>query len=205
MTLLSALEIFATILGFIYLYLEYKAKYALWIVGLIWSLAYMFMFWKQGMIAWVITWGYYFIANIYGMIVWKKEKQAESPPTHLKGKWLLPIFLIITILMYPLWILEMKYNPLAEFTWIIFGTVFSTAIGFVGMYLLAKKIVEQWIIWIVVNLIYTVINFYTGYLSNEPTHYLTATFFFFYTFMAVLGYFNWKKMASVKDNFKSIH
>ena len=100
MTLLSALEIFATILGFIYLYLEYKAKYALWIVGLIWSLAYMFMFWKQGMIAWVITWGYYFIANIYGMIVWKKEKQAESPPTHLIGRWLLPIFLVVTSLMY---------------------------------------------------------------------------------------------------------
>ncbi len=194
--LLSAIEILATILGIVYLYLEYKAKYALWIVGLFWSACYVFMFWHQGMMAWVITWAYYFFANIYGMIAWKrKDNETEQPPTNLKKSWIMPILLISVVLLIPLWLLEVQYNPYANNTWVIAGTVFSTAIGFTGMFLLAKKIVQQWFVWITVNLIYTAINIYTGYIGNQPTHYFTAAFFLGYTVMSVLGYLNWAKLA----------
>lgn len=203
-TLLSALEVIATILGIIYLYLEYKAKYALWIVGIIWSVCYVFMFWKQGMIAWMITWGYYFFANIYGLFAWKNDKNVKETPTHISTSWIFPIILITTLLMYPLWLLEVKYNPLAHLNWVILGTVFSTAIGFVGMVLLAKKIVEQWFVWIIVNFIYTIINFYTGFYAKEPTHFLTASFFLGYTIMSIFGYLNWKRMAKSEKIIKSI-
>jgi nicotinamide mononucleotide transporter len=197
---LSILEISATIIGAIYMYLEYKAKYALWYVGLVWSILYVYLFWEQGMISCAITWIYYFFANVYGIFAWRNEKgETNEPPTHIKKSWIIPFFVITAILMVPLFFLEVIYNPHAGNMWLVFSTVFSTAIGFTGMFLLAKKVVEQWFVWIVVNFIYVVVNLYTGFADSKPTHYFTVLLFATYTVISFLGYVRWKKMAAVAD------
>jgi nicotinamide mononucleotide transporter len=67
----------------------------------------------------------------------------------------------------------------------------STAMSFVAMYLLAKKYMEHWLIWIVVDLFYIVYNAYLGL-------YGTTILFVVYTIVAVFGYFKWRKLFNEK-------
>lgn len=63
----------------------------------------------------------------------------------------------------------------------------ATSVSLVGMWLLAKKHIENWYCWILSNLIYSVLYFYQGFV-------ITGVFFTVYTGMAIYGYFNWKRM-----------
>lgn len=194
-------EVCATILGFLYLYLEYKAKIALWYVGMIWALLYVALFGGQQYIAWAVTWLFYFFASVYGLIAWKRlqksaNAKSEDRITHIKKSWILPTILVTFALMIPFWFVELSANPVAkENFWILLGTVFSTAISFPAMFLLAKKVVEQWIFWIVQNFIYLLINFYNA-LTINASHFLTAFFFFVYLLISILGYWRWSKELS---------
>ena len=196
---LSILEISATIIGAIYMYLEYKAKYALWYVGLVWSILYVYLFWEQGMISWAITWIYYFLPMFTAFLLGEMKKAKQMSLLRILKIMDYTLFVITAILMVPLFFLEVIYNPHAGNMWLVFSTVFSTAIGFTGMFLLAKKVVEQWFVWIVVNFIYVVVNLYTGFADSKPTHYFTVLLFATYTVISFLGYVRWKKMAAVAD------
>ena len=64
----------------------------------------------------------------------------------------------------------------------------ATCCGFVGMWLLAKKFLENWYCWIVSNALYCTLYFLQGF-------YITAAFFVVYTVLAVVGLIRWSKQA----------
>lgn len=199
---ITFLSIIGTLLGFVYLYLEYKAHYALWPVGIVWSICYMVLFAMQGFYAWSLTWVYYLFTNIYGAVLWKRkngETQQELPITRLKKKWILPVVGSCIVLTVPIWFFVQKYNPYvspeldAGSLLVLVCEAVSTSLGIVGMLLLAKKIAEQWIIWFIVNFLYLIANIY---IKNVPT----TLFYIFYTTMSVLGWMKWKKEAVSNEN-----
>ena len=63
---------------------------------------------------------------------------------------------------------------------------FTTAASFVATWMLAKKMIDQWLVWIVVDFVAMGMYMYKGL-------YLTAFLFFIYTSMAVWGYYAWLK------------
>jgi len=69
---------------------------------------------------------------------------------------------------------------------------FTTAFSFTATYMLARKILEHWIIWVVVDFISVALYFYRGLYSS-------IVLFLIYTILAVLGYKEWKKQWT-KEN-----
>lgn len=84
------LDIFTTILGIIYLVLEYRASIALWIVGIIMPALDIYLYWTHGLYGDAGMAVYYTLAAVYGYAVWlfgKKQGQTDKQPlpvTHMQ-------------------------------------------------------------------------------------------------------------------------
>ena len=163
---LNFLEIFGTIVGLIYLWLEYRASIYLWIAGIVMPAIYIFVYYKAGLYADFGINIYYLIAAIYGWFFWmwghrKKKGQLTTadastgdppndlPIVHTPGKCYLPLFLVFVVSFLGIaWIL-IAYTD-SNVPWL---DSFTTALSIVGMWMLARKYVEQWFAWILVDIV----------------------------------------------------
>ena len=68
-----------------------------------------------------------------------------------------------------------------------FGDSFTTALSILGMWLLARKHVEQWWFWFAVNVVSCGLYLWKGL-------YITSILFGIYSVISLFGYFKWKKM-----------
>ena len=97
------LDIFTTILGIVYLILEYRASIALWVVGIIMPALDVYLYWSHGLYGDAGMAVYYTLAAIYGYAAWrfgKKRGQQQGdamPITHMPGRLYLPagVFLVV--------------------------------------------------------------------------------------------------------------
>lgn len=191
------IEYIGVAIGLAYLILEYKASFWLWPVGILMSLFYIVIFFQSKFYADAGIYTYYLGANLYGLIEWRRnsqktsEKSIEMPITHTpKGK-ILPLTLIGLAIWAALWLLlsHLTDSPVP------FGDSFTTALSVVAMYLLAKKHIEHWWLWVVVNLVSTGLYAWKGL-------YPMAGFFAFYTLIAALGYVRWRREMQGADNYR---
>ena len=186
------IEIIGTIIGLTYLFLEYKASVWLWPVGILMSLFYVAIFFTNKFYADAAVYLYYIGANTYGLLKWtasrRKQLSIESQNqktmaiTHVPKKQILPLALVSVALWILLfWILKtFTDSPIP------IGDAFTTALSIVAMWMLAQKYLEQWMLWIVVNIVSTILYFWKGL-------YPTGMLFIVYVIVAVLGYFKWRK------------
>lgn len=183
------LEIVGAIIGFIYLWLEYKASIKIWIVGIIMPTIYIFIYLKAGLYADFGMNIYYLLAAIYGYIGWKygfkirrKAKETEDRPiSKMPGRYYIPLAIIFILLWWLIAYILINTTdsnvPIAD--------SFVNALSIIAMWMLAKKYVEQWIPWIVVDAFS--IGLYI-YKDLYPTSILYAV----YTIVAFAGYLKWR-------------
>ena len=182
-----SLELLGTIVGLVYLWLEYKASIHLWIAGIIMPAIYIFVYYEAGLYADFGINIYFLIAAIYGWLSWKNHKTDEDtatrPITITPKRLYLALFITFSACFLGIaWILIAFTN--SDVPWL---DSFTTALSIVGMWMLAKKYLEQWLTWIVVDVVSAGLYVYKDL-------YLTAGLYALYTVIAVLGYYNWKKM-----------
>jgi nicotinamide mononucleotide transporter len=196
METLTVLDVIGAAIGLVYLYLEYKASIYLWIVGIIMPAIYIFTFYKAGLYADVGMNVYYLLAAVYGWITWnlgKKHRQQdeEMPITRTAVKYILPCLIIFLLL----WLLEAW--TLIRFTnsTVPWMDAFVNALSVIGMWMLARKYVEQWLVWILVDVCSCGLYIYKGL----P---FTSTLYGLYVIIAIFGYFKWLRM--MKENGKSM-
>ena len=84
------LDIVTTVLGLIYIWLEYKASIALWIVGIVMPALDVWLYWTHGLYGDAGMAVYYTVAAIYGYAVWKSDarrvrKKAKICPSLISG------------------------------------------------------------------------------------------------------------------------
>jgi len=96
------LEIIGTLIGLLYLYLEYKASIYLWFAGVVMPLVYIYVFYAAGLYADMGINIYYLLAGLYGLVMWMKksdQKEGEERPiSYTPVKYFLPIIIIFAIL-----------------------------------------------------------------------------------------------------------
>ncbi len=194
------LDIFTTILGLLYIWLEYRAHIALWFVSIIMPAMDIWLYWTHGLYGDAGMAAYYTLAGVYGFMMWRygafirtmfrrgcvgksKSLAAEIPITSMPVKKYLPV----GIAFFVVW--GATYWMLTEFT---NSTVpildsFTNALSFVGLWALAKKYIEQWLFWIVVD----AVCFYLYIGKGIP---FKAGLYGLYTIIAIAGYFKWKRM-----------
>lgn len=185
------LDILTTILGLLYILLEYRASIALWLVGIIMPALDIILFWEHGLYADFGMAIYYTLAAIYGYFVWKfgrkhNQKNDEAMPvTHFKKSLILPSFVFFIISWTAI------YEILINFTDsnIPILDSFGNALSFIGLWALARKYLEQWLIWIVVDAVLAGLYIYKGIPFK-------ASLYSLYVVIAVMGYFKWKKMMN---------
>ena len=75
------LEIVTTVLGLIYIWLEYRASIWLWIVGIVMPAMQIYLYWSHGLYAFAGLTCYYTLAAVYGLAVWmfKKTRKSHQP------------------------------------------------------------------------------------------------------------------------------
>lgn len=190
---MNLLEIFGVCIGLLYLFFEYKASIWLWPVSIVMPAIYIFIYHESGFYADAGINVYYFFASIYGWIIWlrKGSKEKPMPITRTPGKyiWLLSLVFAVAFVLIA-WIL-IKFTD----STVPYGDSFTTALSIIGLWMLARKYLEQWLVWIVVDLACTGLYIYKGL-------YPTAALYALYSIIAVAGYFKWKRL--MKEQYETI-
>lgn len=181
------LEIVGTIIGFIYLWQEVKASIWLWLTGIVMPAIYTVVFYKSGLYADFGIQIYYIVAAIYGFLFWKFGKKNQDGDqlriVHTTAKQAAVLCAITAVLFLPIyWILTIYTDSNVPF----FDST-TTAMSIVALWMLAKKHVEQWVAWIIIDALSSGLYFYKGI-------YFTAVLYAVYTVVAVYGYKKWNIM-----------
>ena len=203
------LQIAGVVLGLLYLWLEYRADIRLWIVGLVMPLVHGALYYKAGLYADCSMQVYYVLAGLYGWLVWrnaprKKAKTARNAaaagPTDQTARSAEPAAVRLghTPLRYAAGLIAVYaaahagiYFLLSRFTnsTVPFWDAMTTAASIVAMWMLSRKYIEQWLVWLAVDLITIGLYLYKGI----P---LTAGLYALYSALAVAGYLRWRKLAA---------
>ena len=180
------LDITTTVLGLAYILLEYKASVWMWFVGFLMQALGIVLYYQKGLYADCGMEFYYLAMTVYGWWRWVKPSSAVThhplPITHFPRRLVFPWLTIIGAVWAVIyWLLVTFTNsnvPLAD--------SFTTALSIVGIWALAHKYLEQWFIWIAVDVVTSVLYFY----KDIP---FKASLYALYVVIAIAGYFKWKR------------
>lgn len=182
-----ALELFGTLVGLVYLWLEYRASIYLWIASIIMPAIYIFVYYDAGLYADCGINVYYLGAALYGWAVWrygaKGSEQTEYPITHIPTRHIFAASIVFAVSLVAIAWLLIRYTD-SNVPWC---DAFTTALSIIGMWMLARKYLEQWWVWMVVDVVCVGLYIYKGL-------YFTATLYALYAVVAVMGWANWKKL-----------
>lgn len=156
----SYIEIFASVMGVLNVWLLARQKVINFLFGAITVTSFMYIYFQTGLYAMVILSFVQLFFNIFGWYYWVKNKGEEdvAPTTKLSTQgiitWTAIIFVATAVWSY----LQIKYTNATS----PYLDALVAVMGLVGQYLLSKKILENWYIWIGMNLILLVVCATTG-------------------------------------------
>lgn len=191
MELKLLLQIVGTALGLLYLWLEYRANIWLWVVSAIMPMVHGVLYLTSGIYADAAMQLYYVLAGLYGFLVWKfgvGRAKKEVNIQHTPMSWVVPLVMVYAVLHFAM------YFVLSEFTdsRVPFFDSMSTALSIVAMWMLSRKLVEQWLVWLVVDMISVGLYIYKGI----P---ITAMLYTLYCALAIAGYMRWRRQVLIKS------
>ena len=184
------LDILTTVLGLIYIWLEYRASIALWLVGIIMPALDTWLYWSHGLYGDAGMAVYYTLAAVYGFYVWKFKKtrklKQSLPIIHLPRRQYLPALLFFLIAWGAIYYVLVNWTnstvPLLD--------SFTNALSFVGLWALARKYLEQWLFWVVVDVV-------CCYLYIQKDIPFKAILYGLYVVIAIAGYYKWRQMVKI--------
>ena len=184
------LDILTTVLGLIYIWLEYRVSIALWFVGVIMPALDIYLYWSHGLYGDAGMAFYYTLAAFYGFYVWKFKKtrilKQELPIIHMPRRQYLPatvcFFLAWGAIYYILITWTNSTVPVLD--------SFTNALSFIGLWALARKYLEQWLFWMVVDVVCCMLYVQKGIPFKAGLYGL-------YVLIAIAGYYKWKKMTKI--------
>lgn len=195
------LEAVATIFGLLSVYFSIKKNIWVYPTGIISTALYVYILFNFGLLGDMMINFYYTIMSIYGWILWAKSSEdhvhVEVSWTQ-KKEWLFASVLfflsliLVTVVYYYKPFIDNHFSMhnvtlgLHHLDWANWLDVFTTAVFLVGMWLMAKRKIENWIFWIIGDFICIPMMIYKG-LGITSVQYLV------FTGMAIMGYFEWKK------------
>ena len=175
------IEVLAVLFTLLSVYLTVKKNIHCWSTGIIALIFYAIIFLDARLYANLILQGIFFIQSVYGWIVWKQEEKER--PIRMWNIFQSSVYATLSGLL-----LIIVYYTLANYTNGNFPFMDSTAtvLSLVANWALAKKYLDNWVLWIVVDIIYIVMFIMSGL-------YLSAILYFILLILAVMGFKQWIK------------
>jgi len=188
----NPVELSGTILSFIYLYFSVQRKVLMWFFGIVSSALYVHVYFSENLYADMSLYVYYLIVSLYGWYFWLYgNDSSSSEPVKITtvGKNLFfkltgAFFIIYGILLFALLFLPDKIGLSPSS--LPYLDAFTSAASVVATWMLARKMLEQWLLWIFVDIVSLGM-----YLSKGMN--ITAFLFLVYALVAVWGYMEWEK------------
>jgi len=188
-TLDIVLEIVAVFFGFLSVWFSKENNILVFPSGMISTVIFVYLLLKWELLGDMMINAYYFIMSVYGWYIWtRKDDNKHVTPigrtTFNEKKTSIAIFLATLLFVY------LVYKSFGKWTsWVAYVDTITTAIFFVGMWLMARRKLENWIFWIVGDVISVPLYFYKGFT-------FTSFQYLIFTFIAIFGYLAWKKNIS---------
>jgi nicotinamide mononucleotide transporter len=190
------LEITAVLFGLLSVW--YAKKDNIWVfpTGIINTAIYVYLLWKWSLLGDMMINFYYVLMSVYGWYHWTRTKNDTvqfpiSRMTVSEKKWSVIIFLLTILFVVAVYTFFDKFTH-----WTSYVDTLVTGIFFVGMWLMARRKVENWILWILGDIISIPMYFAKGYT-------FTSIQYFIFTIIAVFGYIEWKKTLNNSSQIQS--
>lgn len=196
--MIEALEIIGVVVGVIYLWLEYRASIYLWIASIIMPAIYLFIYYDAGLYADTAINIYYLAIALYGWAAWrygfsfarkgKEQPQKELPISHITARgWIAMVALyVVAQVAISTALISLTDSVVPWFNGL------TSALSIVGMWMLARKYIEQWWVWLVVDVLSAGLYAYKGL-------HFTAVLYAAYAVIAIAGYMKWKRLMTEQD------
>nr|WP_315159695.1 nicotinamide riboside transporter PnuC [uncultured Flavobacterium sp.] len=192
-TLMVSLELIAIFFGLASVWFAKKDNILVFPTGLVSTSIYAYLLWQWELLGDSMINVYYFVMSVYGWYHWTRKKgdEVEFPISYINSKerrYGIFIFVITVVFVV------LVYLYFGKFTnWYSYVDTLLTAIFFVGMWLMAKRKIENWILWIIGDFISIPLYFAKGYT-------FTSLQYVIFTIIAFYGYLEWKKTLNSSLN-----
>ena len=184
-SIIQAIEIFAAVTGVVYAVLEILQKNSMWVLGILTASACAFSFAVTHVWASMGLNIYYVVMSVIGLVQWRKASaQVGEGEIHLQvlpqkvGIWSVVLFFVGSLVLIQVLRATGDAQPFLD------GVAVTLSI--IGTWWLAQSYLQQWMIWIVADILSTVLCAATG-------QYWMAGLYLVYIGSAVYGYFHWKR------------
>ena len=191
MELKLILQIVGVALGLLYLWLEYRANIWLWVVGMLMPCVHSLLYYKSGLYADCAMQCYYIVAGLYGLGAWLAGQRRTAKPlkiAHTPLRLVVPLLAIYGVLHTAIYFVLVRFTDSS----VPFWDSMTTAMSVVAMWMLSRKYLEQWLVWLVVDAITVGLYLYKGI----P---LTAGLYTLYSALAIAGYLRWRRISASRD------
>ena len=157
----------------------------MWVVGFFMQSLGIVLYYQKGLYADCGMEFYYLAMTVYGFIAWMRHKQkaVDLPIRHMPLDLTLPLVMIFPVIWAVIYFILTSFTP----SNVPIADSFTTALSIIGIIALGRKLLEQWFVWIVVDVVTCALYFY----KDIP---FKASLYGLYVIIAVFGYFKWKKM-----------
>ena len=179
-------EIIAVLFGFLSVWFSKNNSILVFPTGMISTLIFVYLLLKWELLGDMMINAYYFIMSLYGWFIWTRKVDATQVTpisTVSSEEKRMSVFIFFGTLVFVFLI----YQLFDKWTsWVAYVDTLTTAIFFVGMWLMAKRKIENWIFWIVGDVISVPLYFYKGFT-------FTSLQYLGFTVIAIFGYLAWKQ------------
>ena len=180
------IELAGAIAGIAYIGFSIRQSVLTWPVGLGTSLLYIVVFYKAQFYADMGLQFYYVFISIYGWYLWVKgNPSGHKTPVAVSrtGKQMALVLVAVTLVLFAGIAYILIHYTDSPVPWMDSAT---TALSIVATWMLARKLIGHWLIWIFVDLFSAGLYIYKGLWP-------TTVLFLIYTLMAIAGYRQWSK------------
>ena len=192
----NLIEAIGFITGILYLLCEIRQYGLMWALQVLSGVMYAVVFSRSGLYAAAVLQVYYIVISVYGIFQWRKGKRelSQKKPSGKEdifyrypsaGVMLASLGVLIVLTgLFATVLKQMTGDPMP------LADAMATALSIIATYWLSKSYIQQWLMWVAVNVI-------TVFLSFSQELYLTSVLYIIYTFAAIYGYFHWKARGSL--------
>ena len=182
-------ESFGAILTVWCVYLATQNKIINWPISILASIVYFYVFYQNHFFSDAYLQLVFVLFQLYGWWFWSKLNPSKQLQQISKIDRKSRLFLaVISVLLYGIWLHFYKIiNPTARIPEI---DSLTTIISLTALYMQAQRWIENWIIWVIVDIIYVPM-----YISGEQ--YITAFLYGFLAIMAIYGHKEWQKQLTL--------
>ena len=183
---LMILELIAVVFGFLSVWYAKRENILVFPTGIISTGIFVYILWVFSLLGDMLINAYYFVMSVFGWYVWTRKVDAThfipvTRTTKREKAWAVVLFIATITFVTLVYLAFDKFDA-----WTAYVDTLTTAIFFVGMWLMAKKKLENWTYWIIGDIISVPLYLFKGLI-------FTSLQYFLFTLIAIFGYLAWKK------------